>query len=576
MSALKRRLRRDFSPEDSEQELFESAPKRHRPNRTAPILHLSDELFLRIASHLQTRDLAAFQLVSHRCSRIAVDSQIWKKLYYHRFVRPRASRIPGLGRAQLGDYASRRSIWLEDEGIAREVGTNWKAQYRLRHNWGNGTCGIRKIDISGKEGDASDLLVKLFEGIVFAASPTQGLRAWRLRNHDGTSTDDLIANTSLYSNMLPYSRVGAPSAIAVDGESGGASSHVNVTVGFRNGAFAMYQLDRSQRESTFRRAYTHAPSSSSSSSNEITAIASLGPYLSVYAGQDWDIYEFPARAEGAADDGCNSDAETSGDDNDPDSISTNSRNPPSRMIHRDTPHDDANDDDAPPTPPPRVLASLHSAIAWPPTTLSLRRSINGTLLASIVHTTPLYRSGWAVGMQELRFTTASSSSSSSSSSSTTLAESRIASSVPTRFVSGVAGSQEGYDPPLAQPTCLSYCHPYLLLSHGDNTLTLHLVHSSTNHLRISPGQRLYGHTSGVSSVLVDARGKAVSISRQLEEMRVWELEGGVRERRRESASVLVQQQGRRRGEGTLAGFDEERVVALVEDGVRVGVWDFSQ
>lgn len=163
MSALKRRLRRDFSPEDSEQELFESAPKRHRPNRTAPILHLSDELFLRIASHLQTRDLAAFQLVSHRCSRIAVDSQIWKKLYYHRFVRPRASRIPGLGRAQLGDYASRRSIWLEDEGIAREVGTNWKAQYRLRHNWGNGTCGIRKIDISGKEGDASDLLVKLFE-----------------------------------------------------------------------------------------------------------------------------------------------------------------------------------------------------------------------------------------------------------------------------------------------------------------------------------------------------------------------------------------------------------------------------
>jgi hypothetical protein len=165
MSALKRH--RSSSPAEEERELFESAPKRHRPNRTTPILHLSDELFLRIASHLQIRDLAAFQRVSHRCSRIAVDGQIWKALYYHRFVRPRASRIPGLLlRGQLGDYASRQSIWLEDEGIAREVGTNWKAQYRLRHNWGKGACRIREIDMAGTEEeqhDASDSLVTLFE-----------------------------------------------------------------------------------------------------------------------------------------------------------------------------------------------------------------------------------------------------------------------------------------------------------------------------------------------------------------------------------------------------------------------------
>jgi hypothetical protein len=172
MSALKRR--RGSSPaagerKEEKDELFESAPKRHRPNRATPILHLSDELFLRIVSHLPTRDLASFQLVSHRCSRIAVDSQIWKALYYRRYVRPRASRIPGLLRGQLKDYASRRSVWLEDEGIAREAGTNWKAQYRLRHNWGNGSCGIREIDVAGEEaegarhGTTGDLLVKLFE-----------------------------------------------------------------------------------------------------------------------------------------------------------------------------------------------------------------------------------------------------------------------------------------------------------------------------------------------------------------------------------------------------------------------------
>jgi hypothetical protein len=144
--------------------------KRHRPNRATPILRLSDELFLRIAAHLPTRDLAALQLVSHRCSRIAVDGQIWKALYYRRYVRPRASRIPGLLRTQLGDYSSRRSVWLEEEGIAREAGTNWKALYRLKHNWVKGACGVREIDVAGgvadgaqEQASGSGLLVRMFE-----------------------------------------------------------------------------------------------------------------------------------------------------------------------------------------------------------------------------------------------------------------------------------------------------------------------------------------------------------------------------------------------------------------------------
>lgn len=78
----------------------------------------------------------------------------------------------------------------------------------------------------------------------------------------------------------------------------------------------------------------------------------------------------------------------------------------------------------------------------------------------------------------------------------------------------------------SKPTSLSYTHPYLLVSHPDNTLTLYLVSSTADSLSISAGSRLWGHTSSVSGAHVGGRGKAVSISKRGDELRVWELEGG--------------------------------------------------
>lgn len=78
----------------------------------------------------------------------------------------------------------------------------------------------------------------------------------------------------------------------------------------------------------------------------------------------------------------------------------------------------------------------------------------------------------------------------------------------------------------SKPTSLSYTHPYLLVSHPDNTLTLYLVSSTAESLSISEGSRLWGHTSSVSGAHVGGRGKAVSVSKKGDELRVWELEGG--------------------------------------------------
>jgi hypothetical protein len=78
----------------------------------------------------------------------------------------------------------------------------------------------------------------------------------------------------------------------------------------------------------------------------------------------------------------------------------------------------------------------------------------------------------------------------------------------------------------SKPTSLSYTHPYLLVAHPDNTLTLYLVSSTVEVLSISAGSRLWGHTSSVSGAHVGGRGKAVSVSKRGDELRVWELEGG--------------------------------------------------
>lgn len=75
------------------------------------------------------------------------------------------------------------------------------------------------------------------------------------------------------------------------------------------------------------------------------------------------------------------------------------------------------------------------------------------------------------------------------------------------------------------PTSLCYTHPYLLATLPDNTLILHLCTSNASTLSVSPGIRLWGHTSGISDAEITARGKAVSVSSRGDEMRVWELEG---------------------------------------------------
>lgn len=157
----------------------------------------------------------------------------------------------------------------------------------------------------------------------------------------------------------------------------------------------------------------------------------------------------------------------------------------------------------------------------------------GAVVISVAYAIPTYLSGWTVGVQEVKLSEAGD-----------LLESRISSAIDQHY-RPLAFASQPMTPHLtpasgglatsttlelrhihSKPTSLSYTHPYLLVSHPDNTLTLYLVSSTTESLSISAGSRLWGHTSSVSGAHVGGRGKAVSVSKRGDELRVWELEGG--------------------------------------------------
>jgi hypothetical protein len=416
--------------------------------------------------------------LSQKFSRLAVDSELWKATYYRKFVLPRASRIPGIKEAGLANqlhYSSRLSKWLDDGYLVNDgVKTHWKQQYRLRHNWSQGRCAVSEIIVAERRPDPP-LLAMMSNSTVFAADPISGLRAWNSKN-----ARELLATTSLAATDRDSVRL--PISMAIDAAEAVEASD-KIAVGFEDGSFSLYALQRDRCE--FQCLFTHPPSTNGA----LSAIAYSSPYLltmtedhllSLYAFQE--SLEYPSRL-----------------------------------------------------PAPQLLYSLRSHTAWPPVSLSLRTTTT-SMTAAIAYSIPTYLSGWTVGVQELRLSPKgelieSRLATAADEHSFTLSAYRSASSPSARSSSPFpAGPREASlisSPSNSKPTSMSYSHPYLLVAHPDNTLSLYLVKSTTSALSVSSGNRLWGHTSSISGAHVGMRGKAVSVSRLGDELRVWDLEGGM-------------------------------------------------
>ncbi|KAI1111625.1 hypothetical protein F5Y14DRAFT_305224 [Nemania sp. NC0429] len=561
---------------------------------------LSDELLVRILSLLPLHDLLSLAPVSARFYHLSSDSQIWKRLYYSRFVLPRALRLPGFrdGSARDGKlhYSSRRAIWADgrrggwadvraDEGGEGDGGgRNWKRQYKLRHNWARGQCAVEELPLGNECGppetsSSPKMIVKVLEGIAVTADATTGLRAWDLK------TKQLVAQTRLDDDVDDDNddACALPSCMALDGQLLQQKS-LDIALGFADGSFGTWRLHLEPRRMTRR--YRHEPSSN----GEIIGVALLHPYLltatkstliSLYTFDSLPSPPSPYRLDRTGGGEVKNDAATA--DETTQTPDTGSRAGES-------------EERKPETCLPHLLTSLKSHTSRAPLALSLRHA-TGSTVASIAYTFSTMR-GWSLGIQELHIRPTGSGPDSRPEIATTqlaytlpVTKTRHDTSPPlpspaTRWRS-VTALAEHHDPPdqLDGPISLSYTHPYLLATLPDNTLILHLCTSGSSSLSVSPSIRLWGHTSGISDAEITGRGKAVSVSCRGEEIRVWELEGRAGGRA-SGRSIEVRPTVRTTtadGDGVpeslprhadvrwddrrnWVGFDEEMVIVLKESG----------
>lgn len=620
------------------------APAPVPPQQRADLLsQLPSEILIRILGYLSLPHLLSVAPVSARLRRLAHDNQLWKALYYARFVLPRAMRIPGFREGKLAErlrdhrlhYKGRRALWAsgragglvrdaaadgpdgwrirltEDEGDGEADGegrgrrsdsVNWKRQFKIRHNWARGKCAVEELRLgpeAGGRGDAPDdfladgvdrskMLIKVVEGLAVTVDRASGLRAWDLK------TREVVAQAGLADEYGAEIEPAQPSCIAID-DRGLDQGALDVAVGFADGSFGVWAL--STRSRTTSQRYRHE----GSSNGELIGMAYSHPYLlTATRAVLVSLYTFDVPPK-TADGGAATPAQPRS--------SSKLRSALSEYADEDA----AAAEEALLLPAPYLMTSLKSYSSSPPLALSIRKTAGATV-ASIAYTF-FTRHGWSIGIQDLHITALEGAP---------VITTRLAYTTPTTTSTPghAPGPHQGATPPPQQhtdpftsparhpssptsppqtrspqthphphqhphqqaaqggPTTLCYSHPYLLATLPDNTLILHLCTSTAAALSVSPGIRLWGHTSGISGAEITARGKAVSVSTRGDEMRVWELEGrpsGVRSRSVEVRAAAAAAAGGGGDDGpptppvddweerrNWVGFDDEMVIVLKE------------
>ena len=371
---------------------------------------------------------------------------------------------------------------------------DWKRQYKLRHNWARGKCAVEEVSVRDAVGDtaAQRTLVKVVEGFAVTADSASGLRAWDLRTRRPIAQIDMTQGIE---------EEVEPMCVAVD-EQGLANDLMDVIVGFGDGGFGIWRLDLKTKD--LSRRYRHG----GSSNGELVSVAYSHPYaLTATTAGLISLYTFDRPAPEQGDEGTD-DTETA----ESESIGSDS------TLKAESP-----DAERSGLSPPYLLTSLKSHTTRPPLALSIRKLV-ASASASIAYTFGS-RDGWSIGIQEINIKPSSTSG-------PEVLSSRLAYTLPIETGSltpepSPSRSRPSGDSPTTGPTTLCYSHPYLLATLPDNTLILHLCTSTSTSLSLSPGIRLWGHTSGISDAEITPRGKAVSVSTRGDEIRVWELEGRV-------------------------------------------------
>ncbi|KAK9370244.1 hypothetical protein V1509DRAFT_617186 [Lipomyces kononenkoae] len=508
---------------------------------------LSDEALLLIFSYLSSGDLTACASVSKTWNTLSSDSLVWKQLFYSHFVEPRLPKKLYF-RRQAEDLWFRRTREQEPDN-------HWKSLYRLRYNWHRGRCSIGRINVSSPPSDKrsgslgggheQSMMIRFRGRSIFTVDEVFGLRAW---DAGGALTATVAIPRTYLDEHGQEIAYGAPSALHIHTQDNilcDGQSELAIIVGFTGGGYALYTTGVDCKYSSFDLRYTHSPASHHLA---VTSIVYEYPFLVTLArDQRMNIYQFQQSDDQ--------------DDN--------------KFL------DDAS-----------LISSLKSQTIHGPISLSIRKAAQSErVFVTAAYSHPFLASGWTVGIQEIELDPVHG-----------VVNIRTASSLPKE--SPIIGSSRslqsrkphspalyeldfGFNETLSPPTSLSYSHPFLLSSHADNTLISYTVKSTDLELSVSEGKRLWGHSSGIARVEVKDRGKAVSVSSNGYEIRVWDLElyrfgrddsvESVKLRIGEDKASPPEEEIEGARLGKFFGFDDEKVVVEQEkkQGRAILVYDFT-
>ena len=539
-----------------------------QPSSICGIAKLSDELLIHIFELLPLPQVIQCQSVSRRWQHISIDPELWKHLYFRRFVKPRLAQVPSRSRSRLASRDWWNNERTHNEGESRR---DWKRLFKLRHNWHKGRCAVSEVDISNSpprrevsveppqesfwgelQSPVSAAPLVQFDGKIFiTADKGSGLRAWDIGQMENGKRK--VVGCRRFSRFEQGWKLGAPTALAIDNSDG----IVNVILGFESGGAMILQLDPSDGSEDvdfgFVVRFILPPNMDPT---KLLYLAYCHPYL-VTLDDNYCLHAYVF---------------------DSNSLYLTS---------------------------PLPLATLHSQALKGPCNLTLRKPKSNsehTITASIAYSMPVLHGGWSVGIQDVVLDTDSPNG---------IAQTRIGTCILPSFSLNIHPDQaplqvHSMSVPSASPTSISYSHPYLLTSHRDNTLTLYLARSSDKEITIGQPRRLWGHTTGVARAGVAGRGRAVSVSQVGGEVRVWELEsiaaeiskadaqadssavvGIVESVRVENASVnsragnelyLDRMPSRIPSTVEWIGFDDEKVLVVTSDRERdknVTLYDFT-
>lgn len=483
--------------------------------RIGPLIRLddiSDELALRILSYLSPDELGLTARLSRRWLRLANDNESWKERYYAHWVRPRVLQIPSTTPRSARDiprYSAKSANWLDHRHLVFSSKiTDWKWQYRIKNNWYRGTCNVQTLEVSQPPTAAA--LIRIHDGHVFEAS-SSGLRAW------AHTKEHTPAGVALASEPFTFNNSGGPIPTAMTIDT--SCDTLRLAVGFSDSSFLCYEFSRATgfvQHGVIQHFLDHM--------EPVSGLKMHYPYVFAHVGRTNFLLKRL------------------------DLIGSVKRN-------------------------------VWKEVAWLQTgrrhecspSLAIRR-IGKEIAASVAYTSELLGgTNWCLGIQEVRIPVDNDAVQALASSHDPNGQSHASKTHHRTF--------EAWTPAFpmhpavdSRPKALSYSHPYLLAALPDNTLVVYLVTSMSNKLSLSDGSRLWGHTSGVSGVAMNTRGKAVTMSTKGGEIRVWDLEGlaqGITHGKTSIPLVPTQQpstsplaQGLSANENEKSGLDHDRLAFM--------------